>query len=331
MARSFTSLLQLPRRMASLCFHGAERLQEVAERARRLEKISTDTRKAATLSIDELASVSEEIRERLLQYNLQLRRLSYLQSTLMRMQIGQGLAPLFLERKRPYLDNPHVKALMDEGLLRRTVFLQKTPKLLRFYQRLLIGIEQEPRSILEIGVKGGGSTALWKALFPAATVVGLDNKLRLGLTSGLSEDGVVYVEGDQTDTKCLEDIASRYGPFNIVIDDGSHVADHQATTMQWLLPHMHPGGFYVVEDIHATGKKPTANRTIDRGTDIWADFTLTVLNLLRWGPPQPSGKTGAQLAVKLAPLIDDLTIGRKVLAIRVRGRAVSPDRIASRD
>ncbi len=237
-------------------------------------------------------------------------------ATLIRTQTAQGLAPAFFERKRPYEGNAQLATMMENGLLNHAAFIQKSPLIFAFYRRLLTGLEREPTSILEIGVKGGGSTAFWKALFPGATVVGLDLNLRRWLTAEPSADGVVYLQGDQTDMAKLEEVAVRYGPFDVVIDDGSHVTDHQAGTLRCLLPHVRPGGAYVIEDTHASVKKPRHTR--DFGDDIWADFTLAVLQRLRRGPLPPASP-GVQLASAVSGMIADLVVSTQVLAIRKAG------------
>jgi hypothetical protein len=47
----------------------------------------------------------------------------------------------------------------------------------------------------------------------------------------------------------LVSLGVRHGPFDIIIDDGSHHWNHQITTLQQLFPFLKPGGFFVVEDI----------------------------------------------------------------------------------
>lgn len=237
-------------------------------------------------------------------------------NTLVRTQTAQGLAQRFLDHKQPYKTSAELSAMMDGGLLHHATFIQKTPWHLRFYKGLLAALEPQPERVLEIGVKGGGSTAFWKALYPAATVVGLDLKLRPWLRTEPSVDGVVYVESDQTDVERLRQIAAQYGPFDLVIDDGSHVTTDQATTLRALLGSVRPGGFYVIEDIHAT-VKATSSRDVDFGEDIWADFTLATLQLLRRGT-EPPPTTGSQLARDLKGRIAEVLVGRQVLAVRVK-------------
>jgi len=237
-------------------------------------------------------------------------------ATLIRTQTAQGLAPAFFARKRPWEGNAELATLIEHGILNHAAFIQKTPLMLAFYRRLLTGLDREPASILEIGVKGGGSTAFWKALFPGATVVGVDIALRRWLTLTPSADGVVYLQGDQSDAARLEEIAVRHGPFDLVIDDGSHVTDHQAGTLRCLLPHVRPGGAYVIEDTHASVSKP--GQTGDFGDDIWPDFTLAVLQRLRRGPLPPASP-GVQLASAVSRMIADLIVSTQVLAIRTAG------------
>ena len=240
-------------------------------------------------------------------------------ATLVRTQTAQGLAPAFFERKRPWEGNSQLAAMIANGVLNHAAFPQKMPHILAFYRRLLTMLDREPTSILEIGVKGGGSTAIWKALFPGASVVGLDIKLRRWLTSEPSADGVVYLQGDQTDVARLEEIAAHYGPFDVVIDDGSHVTDHVGCTLRCLLPHVRPGGAYVIEDTHSSVRKPDSTGSIEHfGEDIWPAFTLAVFEHLRRGPRPPTSP-GVELASAVRGMISDLIVSGQVLAIRRAG------------
>jgi cephalosporin hydroxylase len=165
-------------------------------------------------------------------------------------------------------------------------------------------------------VKGGGSTSIWKALFPAASVVGIDIRLRRWLTSQPSPDGVVFLEGDQTDIARLEELAAQYGPFDIVIDDGSHVTHHVAGTLRCLLPHVRPGGLYIIEDTHSAVRKPGAEKSTEQyGEDIWPDFTVTVFERLRRGA-RPPASPGAELAADVTFMISDLILSAQTMAIR---------------
>jgi predicted O-methyltransferase YrrM len=228
-------------------------------------------------------------------------------NSLVRVQIGQGLAATFLERARPYEGDPRLVELMRSRLLNEAAFMQKSPALLRFYTRLFAGLK--PERILEIGVKGGGSTALWKQLYPDATVVGVDIDLR----PRLGGDGVVYVKADQSDPEQLTALATQHGPFDLVIDDGSHESIHQSVSLRTLLGHVRPGGLYVIEDTHE-------NLKAEKGEDIWPDFLMTFFQRTRsTKAPFPAGTTGAQLALEVFPKIDDLILSARAIVIRTGG------------
>src|SRR5262249_44884425 len=67
--------------------------------------------------------------------------------------------------------------------------------------------------------------------------------------SALPNPRVTIEVGDQSDVGCLVALDRRHGPFDLIVDDGSHLWDHQITALRTLLPLMKPGGFYIVEDI----------------------------------------------------------------------------------
>ncbi len=120
-----------------------------------------------------------------------------------------------------------------------------------------------PVRLLEIGVggyedphKGGESLRMWKEYFPQGQIIGLD----IYDKSSLAEERIAIFQGDQGDEKCLEALAAEQGPFDIVIDDGSHLSGHVITSFKALFPHVVDTGVYVIEDIQtsywATYSKP---------------------------------------------------------------------------
>eukprot|EP01059_Diplonema_ambulator_P034295 TRINITY_DN7603_c0_g1_i1.p1 TRINITY_DN7603_c0_g1~~TRINITY_DN7603_c0_g1_i1.p1 ORF type:complete len:296 (+),score=69.39 TRINITY_DN7603_c0_g1_i1:74-961(+) len=58
--------------------------------------------------------------------------------------------------------------------------------------------------------------------------------------------------GDQGDTAALQALAQAHGPWDIIIDDGSHLVEHQIATFTTLFPHLTPGGKYSIEDLQTS-------------------------------------------------------------------------------
>ncbi|WP_273728085.1 class I SAM-dependent methyltransferase [Brucella gallinifaecis] len=105
-------------------------------------------------------------------------------------------------------------------------------------------------TILEIGVYKGASLRLWKRFFGGrSTIVGVD--IDPSCQAFHDPGSRVFVEiGSQDDSAFLQHVVSKYGPFDIIIDDGSHVSSHQIASFNALfLAGLKDGGIYFVEDL----------------------------------------------------------------------------------
>ncbi len=132
------------------------------------------------------------------------------------------------------------------GLRRGTDKSSRHHDFLRLYESFFAPLRDRALRILEIGVWEGQSLQTWAEFFPRAQVTGADINPDTRRFAG----GRIAVEVvDQSDRAQLAALAAAHGPFDIVVDDGSHVWTHQILTLQVLLPHVNAGGFYVVEDI----------------------------------------------------------------------------------
>ncbi len=117
---------------------------------------------------------------------------------------------------------------------------------LSFYESAFAPLRDKPLTILEIGVLNGASVRTWHDYFPKARVIGCDIDPMARRWAG---DRIEIEYMDQSNIEDLVRIAVKYGPFDIVIEDGSHLWDHQTTSLKTLYPFVRPGGFYVVEDL----------------------------------------------------------------------------------
>ena len=120
---------------------------------------------------------------------------------------------------------------------------------LRMYSKFLEPRRDSARKVLEIGVQKGNSIRMWQEYFPFATIFGLDINPNALRTSGPRIEIRLV---DQSDAAALSAFAAAEGPFDVIIEDGSHIWSHQITSLQTLLPHVTPGGVYVVEDLHTS-------------------------------------------------------------------------------
>jgi demethylmacrocin O-methyltransferase len=115
------------------------------------------------------------------------------------------------------------------------------------YRRYLGPLRSETLTLLEIGVLKGGSMRLWRRYLPKARIVGIDLQL-----PNRQLPGVELHRGDQSDEEFLASLVSRYGGFDVVIDDGSHIGRHIQASFRALFPAVRPGGWYVIEDLQTS-------------------------------------------------------------------------------
>lgn len=120
------------------------------------------------------------------------------------------------------------------------------------YQRYFEPYREQPVKILELGIggydspdAGGESLRMWKHYFRRGLVYGMD----IYPKNGVEETRVHVIRGDQGDEAFLASMAREFGPFDIVIDDGSHISHHIIPSFNALFPHVKPGGLYVIEDL----------------------------------------------------------------------------------
>ena len=158
-----------------------------------------------------------------------------------------------------------------------------------FYARHLGPRRRSVKAVLEIGVggydpmSGGNSLRIWRSYFPGATVYGLD----ICVKRLPPEPRIVVLQGDQSDEGLLAGLAASHGPFDLVVDDGSHVGRHQRASFAALFSAVRPGGLYVIEDLETA-----------------------YLEGWEGGPPGTPG-TGVDLAKEF---LDDVNIGPRPVA-----------------
>ncbi|MFI9379841.1 class I SAM-dependent methyltransferase [Kutzneria sp. NPDC052558] len=141
------------------------------------------------------------------------------------------------------------------------------------YHRHFQAMRFEPVRVLEIGIggydderAGGGSLAMWQEYFPRGLVYGLDI-----FPKEIAGPRIRTVVGDQGDAAGLAAFAAEHGPFDIVIDDGSHRNEHVRTSFEALFPHVRPGGYYVIEDLQTSywpefgGQRPPGSSATTMG------------------------------------------------------------------
>jgi hypothetical protein len=148
----------------------------------------------------------------------------------------------------------------------------------RIYDMLLQPHRHSLTNMLEIGLMAGGpevggdvdrvvrtapSVDMWLKFFPEAQVRGFD----ISDFSWVEHPRFTFVRGDSGVASDLEKAAA-LGPFDLIIDDGSHASFHQQLAFKVLFPKLRPGGLYIIEDLqwqspYYEDQLPTTHKTSD--------------------------------------------------------------------
>lgn len=132
------------------------------------------------------------------------------------------------------------------------------------YQAYLDPLRNASINLLEIGLgvlgphwdaqiahganPGGASMKMWSEYLPNAAITGLD----INPASYLNTERVKTYVVDQGSRDSLSAFLKQHPDptFDVIIDDGSHRADHQQVSLEVLWPHLKPSGLYFIEDLN---------------------------------------------------------------------------------
>ena len=136
--------------------------------------------------------------------------------------------------------------------------LYKDRKLVDEFERFWSTTGFRPRSMLEIGIWDGGSTALWYELLRPQRLVAIDLMdredspyfRRYVAENDLGDRILTRWRTDQADRATLLQTVERDlgGALDLVIDDGSHLPAPTRASFETLFPLLPPGGLYIIED-----------------------------------------------------------------------------------
>lgn len=120
------------------------------------------------------------------------------------------------------------------------------------YERFFDPLRDKQIKFLEIGVGGGESIRTWLDYFSKARIYGVDivRDTNIFNVPGKPYDRYTFVHGQQESEvfwKCF--LADQGEGWDVIVDDGSHMADGVITSFNMLWPVVKSGGLYCIEDL----------------------------------------------------------------------------------
>lgn len=143
-----------------------------------------------------------------------------------------------------------------------------------------------PIRMLEIGVFHGGSLRMWREyLHPQSVIVGID--IDPNCKQFDDPDHNVHVRiGGQQDATFLDEVNSEFGPFDVILDDGSHMTSHMVESFRCLFtPALKDPGVYIAEDVHSNFWKSYRDSSMS-----FVDFVGVLIDAMHAHYPDAAGE-----------------------------------------
>jgi|Laugresbdmm110sn_1035088.scaffolds.fasta_scaffold59840_2 cephalosporin hydroxylase len=139
------------------------------------------------------------------------------------------------------------------------------------YEQLFASINSiKPITILEIGIFSGAFLQVLAEYFTnAQEVIGID--ITFDRIKYPVQEPIRIYEMDGTQPKTAEVLGRRY---DLIIEDASHIPDHQIRTLEIFSDYLNPGGVYVIEDIADENMRSVLQKVADEKglTMEWNDL-----------------------------------------------------------
>ncbi len=121
---------------------------------------------------------------------------------------------------------------------------------LEAYDEVFAPFKSKTVNILEIGNNGGGSIDIWDDYFDDAQIYGLEIN-DLACLHKLNERDNIHIKMgvDAYTHGAINQFFQEGIRFDIIIDDGSHLPQHQFFVLTQWMPMLKDGGVMVIEDI----------------------------------------------------------------------------------
>jgi len=121
------------------------------------------------------------------------------------------------------------------------------------YDMLLRPFQLQPSLVFgEVGVLNGASIHMWRSYFPNASIhafdISIESLIKVkdisGVTTHLVDKNTIH-----SIVPCLAEATSKGALFDVLLEDASHMLDHQLHFLKDAIQFVRPGGLLIIEDI----------------------------------------------------------------------------------
>jgi hypothetical protein len=136
----------------------------------------------------------------------------------------------------------------------------------QYYEQILQSKKDNVKSLLEIGIGGGGSLKVWATYFPNAQIYALDIHKYKSEIKRIQ----AFQFNQNNKNKLIETF--KYKTFDIIIDDGGHNGSDILISLDILFNYLINGGYYIIEDMSCNKMDTTLKNSLQQYQDackVW--------------------------------------------------------------
>jgi cephalosporin hydroxylase len=121
-----------------------------------------------------------------------------------------------------------------------------------FYEMIFSSLKNKPINFCEIGIAHGASLQMFFNYFSDVNIVGLElHDENIKICSDLNIPKTNLIKTNAEDECVLNaSFASARKEFDIIIDDASHLKEHQINTLKIAPKYLKSGGILIIEDLY---------------------------------------------------------------------------------
>ena len=147
-----------------------------------------------------------------------------------------------------------------------------------FYNLVLANFINKKCSVAEIGIEKNASTKMWRKYFKKANIDCFEiDKEKINMAKKNKLKNVKYHYIDVSNSKTIiSQFKKTKKKYDIIIDDSTHLFDHQINVILSTYKYLKPGGLIIVEDIYRFRKGYEETKYYEKIKHIKKSFTHIV-------------------------------------------------------
>ena len=121
-----------------------------------------------------------------------------------------------------------------------------------YYDLLFRHLKNEKINFAEIGIENNASTKMWRKYFSKAKIYGFEfEDIKIKKAKKHKLKNTVYHKIDVSNQNNIHKAFSKINKkFDIIIDDSTHIFDHQINVIKKVHPFIKKNGLLIIEDIY---------------------------------------------------------------------------------